>query len=410
MDRWLRMALLLVTFSEGLIAQWASLAFRGEGMSVVAWVAVLAVLAAVNILAFPAARARLRARGVSRFMSRGWLLFSVAALLAGTLLAAAFALSSVLLAVGYSAGILGVENARLLLVAVGGTALAFGFGSIAWGASIGQRRVVVEPVDLPMADLPPGLGDLRMAHITDLHIGPLLGVERLRDFVERVNHLEPDLIFITGDLFDFDPAFIESGCRELGRLSARHGVFAVLGNHDVYTGADAVAAGLARFTGIRLLRDEWSRVEVGDFFLCIVGVEDSGQGWTERESENPALERLAREIPDAHPCLLLCHRPSYFRQAARLGFPFVLAGHTHGGQIALPLSPHQNPSRIIAHWTRGLFELDGSVMYVNRGLGVAGLPVRLNCAREIAILRLVDDTRLDRRFPDLGSRSTRALL
>ena len=181
---------------------------------------------------------------------------------------------------------------------------------------------------------------------------------------------------------------MDEGCRELGKLSARHGVYAVLGNHDVYTGTELVAEGLRDIAGIRLLRDEWIRFEVGGRALALVGIEDTGEGWTERHCESPELEQLASELPADLPSLLLAHRPSYFRQAARLGFSVVLSGHTHGGQIALPLAPNHNASRVIADWTRGVFEEGESILYVNRGLGMAGLPLRINCPREIALIQL----------------------
>ena len=91
-----------------------------------------------------------------------------------------------------------------------------------------------------MSGLPAGLAGMRLVQITDLHIGPQLRGPRLARFVERVNRLDPDLIAITGDIFDFDPSFIEDGCRELGKLRTRHGFYAVPGNQDVYTGPDAV--------------------------------------------------------------------------------------------------------------------------------------------------------------------------
>jgi predicted MPP superfamily phosphohydrolase len=124
--------------------------------------------------------------------------------------------------------------------------------------------------------------------------------------------------------------------------------------------------------------------------LCLAGIDDPGEGWTDREAESPEIERLAKQIPNEITSLLLIHRPSFFRQAARLGFPVCLAGHTHGGQVSFPGAQHHNPSRLIARWTRGLFQDGDSLLYVNRGLGVAGPPIRLNCPREIALLRLVE--------------------
>ncbi len=143
-------------------------------------------------------------------------------------------------------------------------------------------------------------------------------------------------------------------------------------------------------TSIRLLRDEWVWIEAHDARLALLGIEDPGRGWTDRDAESTALERLAQEIPATVPRILLAHRPSYFRQATRLRLDLMLCGHTHGGQISLPAPlQHHNISRLIARWTRGLFEEEETRLYVNRGIGVAGPPVRLNCPREIAVFTLV---------------------
>ena len=137
--------------------------------------------------------------------------------------------------------------------------------------------------------------------------------------VERSNALEPDLIVITGDIFDFDPAFIEDGLRRLAELRARCGVYAILGNHDIYTGTQRVVAGFAAFApGIRLLRDEIVKLPLPEP-LYLAGVEDPGPDWSARGLELPAIERLAGERAADGPTLLLVHRPEAFPQAARLG-------------------------------------------------------------------------------------------
>jgi hypothetical protein len=207
--------------------------------------------------------------------------------------------------------------------------------------------------------------------------------------VERTNALEPDLIVITGDIFDFDPAFIEDGLRRLAELRARCGVYAILGNHDVYTGTDRVVAGFAALApGIRLLRDEIVELPLpGKLYLA--GVEDPGPDWSARRLELPAIERLASQRPDDGPTLLLVHRPEAFPQAARLGFPLVLAGHTHGGQLALPTPGGPwNLARIVTRFTRGRYQLANSTLYVTRGVGVGGPALRVNCSREITTLEL----------------------
>lgn len=377
---------LSVGISETLILQWWLLVSGRPPLGAPAFAGALVLLLGANFLLLSGMRLLSRRYRQVRVVGHAYMLATLGALLTGPLLVAAFVAVEFPVWIAGGAGDAAGQRA---LGAAGGAAIAVGFASILWGRSFGQRRVAIEKVRIPMPVLPGPLRGLRIAHLSDLHIGPHLRAPRLRSYVDRVSAIDPDLIVITGDLFDFDPEYIEEGCRELARLSARHGVFAILGNHDLYTGADAVAEGLAKHTGIRLLRDECVAIEIEDTRLYLLGVDDPGRGWTDRDSEHDAITRLVSELPAEVPHLLLAHRPSFFRQAARLGIPLTLAGHTHGGQIALPgPGRHLNISRLISHWTRGLFREGRSLLYVSRGLGVAGIPVRLNCPREIALLQL----------------------
>ncbi|MDG2308313.1 MAG: metallophosphoesterase [Candidatus Binatia bacterium] len=391
MNKILRFALVALSGAEVLILHWAILAYRGLGIGAAQALVGFIVAFATNLVLFPMARRRIRAEGIGLVFSRGWIIGSIAALWAGILLAVAF------LFFGTSVWLLGwaieiPDAARALVLAGGGgLAIALGFGSILWGYLIGQRWVSVKSVELPLRGSSSPVPSVQIAQITDLHIGPMLRAPKLRGYVDRINRLEPDLIVITGDIFDFDPQYIDEGCIELGRLRAKHGVLAVLGNHDVYTGVEAVVAGLGQHTEIRVLRDEWIQLDIDGKPLCIAGIEDPGEGWREKESEHPALELLGPDLPPHLPRLLLAHRPSYFAHAARVGFPIVLAGHTHGGQLRLPFARNFNVARIIAHWTSGRFDIGDSTLYVSQGLGVAGLPVRLNCPREISLIRLVGE-------------------
>jgi hypothetical protein len=381
-------ALLLLTTSEALIVQWGLLASGRGVLGPLGFLALLPTVAALNFALIFWLRPRSRSGFSAMLMNRFIMLGSMGALLSGPLLFASFAVVIVPLFALYGSADPG-PVARGVILAGGGVAIAFGFGSILWGFAVGQRRVTVERIDVPMRDLPPEHTGVRIVQITDLHFGPQLRAAKLARFVQRVNELDGDLIVITGDIFDFDPIYIDEGCKALADLRARHGVYAVLGNHDVWTGADAVAEGIARHTKIQLLRDAWERIDVRGRPLYVVGIDDPGRGWNERRMESPALERLAAEVPTDGPRILLMHRPSFFPQVARLGMPLALAGHTHGGQIALPLAHHYNISRLLTDWSRGYFEDGESVMYVNRGLGVAGPPVRLNCSREICVLQLI---------------------
>ena len=375
--------LALLAGSEALILQWALLATGREPLGAGGFAAVGLGLVAANVALLFAMRARSRSGIASLIWSRVFMLGSLGALFSGPPLLAAFGVIGLPLLVAGAPG-------NGALIAGGGAAVALGFGSILWGFLVGQRRVSVEHIDLPLPGLPPALAGLRIAQITDLHIGPQLRRPQLERLVARVNATGADLIVITGDIFDFDPAYIEEGCAGLAGLSAPRGVYAILGNHDVYTGADAVADGLKRHTHIRLLRDEVERIDVDGHDLWLIGIEDPGRAFRQRDMECPALPELAASVPDGAPSVLLMHRPAYFRQVARLGLPAALAGHTHGGQVALPPpAQHHNLSRLMTDWTRGGFKEGGTFMYVNRGLGVAGPPIRLNCTREIALLSLV---------------------
>ena len=131
------------------------------------------------------------------------------------------------------------------------------------------------------------------------------------------------------------------------------------------------------------------------FHTQIAGIDDPGEGWTERESENGALERLAAEIPDDLPRLLLAHRPSYFTHASRLGFPLVLSGHTHGGQIGFEWGPLRwSVARFMYTRWAGLYEEPSMQagrkqhLYINRGIGTIGPPLRFGIRPEITLLTL----------------------
>jgi hypothetical protein len=163
-----------------------------------------------------------------------------------------------------------------------------------------------------------------------------------------------------------------------------------------------VSAGLRELTPIRLLRDSADCIEIGGESLYLLGIDDPGRGITDRDHSSEALERLAKATPSDAARILLVHRPSYLRQIAALRLPVALAGHTHGGQITLPRpAHHHNIARLTANWTRGMWSSGESLMYVNRGLGVTTVPIRLNCPREIAMIEIVpqDASGLERAQP-----------
>jgi predicted MPP superfamily phosphohydrolase len=378
---------LLLGVCQALLWQWALVVVGGgPGLSAAGVALLAAALVAANALAVRPVRRALRRRDAAGALARLYVDAGVSALLLGATLAVV-GVTSLLLA-----GLLGAVGSGLApqaFRAASGGAMALVAGALAWGFTGGQARVERTRVRLPVPGLAPALRGLRVVQATDLHIGNRLAGARLERMVARINALDPDVVVLTGDLFDFDPADVEDGARRLGGLRARYGVYAILGNHDIRTGAEVVARGLARLApGIRLLRDEIVRLPVAEP-LYLAGLEDPGNDWSARGVELPGLERLAWARPADGPTLLLAHRPEHVGQAARLGFPIVIAGHTHGGQLALPTpGGHWNLARIATPYTRGLFRSGNTLMYVNRGLGVGGPALRVNCPREIATLEL----------------------
>ncbi len=268
-----------------------------------------------------------------------------------------------------------------------GVSLVLITGLLIYGYLGGQRQLGLSEIDLPLTHWPAASPPIRIAHISDLHIGTNLTTQELETYVQRVNALRPDLILLTGDILDSNPAYIPDFFPYLNTLHARYGVFACLGNHDRYAGVQAVAAGLADYTRITLLRDQVVHLAMTGTTLHLIGLDDRGKDWARGLDEDTTLTRLRADIPSHEPTILLSHRPDIFPAAASLGIDLTLSGHTHGGQFALPFQPHQfNLARFITRFPRGQYTLRDCSLYVNRGLGVTGQRIRLFTPREIALL------------------------
>jgi uncharacterized protein len=369
---------------QALIAHWLwTVALAQPSGGILPWVGAALVLATANARIVP----RLR-RGNGGRVARLYVETGVATLIVGLSVIASWAAFALF---GGAAWALGAPGAAVFGVFRAASALfvAAVAGQAAWGFTFGQQRVEVTTTRVPLPKLHTDLTGLRIAQISDLHIGNRLDRAKLDHLIERTNATRADLIVLTGDLFDFDPSLLEEGARGLSRLRARCGVYAILGNHDHYVGAELVADALARHApGIRLLRDELVRVPVAEP-LYLAGVEDLGGPFFERGLHVPAIDALADQRPSDGPVVLLVHHPEMFGHAARRGFPLVLAGHTHGGQIALPVGRRGiNLARVMTPLTRGAYQHESSILYVNRGIGVGGPAVRIHCNREIAVFEL----------------------
>jgi uncharacterized protein len=360
-------------FAQAVLAAWAVVLLAGPAS--VPWAALVgagALLALGNAWLVPRlGEARPRGAWAGR-LGTGYvgLAFGTIAVAGGVagVAAALLVLSGLLAFVGLAPG----HGLALFRVASVGAATVIA-ATLAWAASAGRGVLEVSERRLEVPALPPALDGLRIVHLSDLHIGNGLHGEALSTLVERVVALAPDLVAITGDLFDYDPDAVPDGARRLGALRARLGVFAVLGNHD--DDRDMPAA-LAR-RGVVVLRDTRTELTTRGERLDLIGI----RFWTRREADIAALLRGAGPAR-----VLLAHDPRRFEEATALGIPLVLSGHTHGGQVVLPLigAPAARKFPVLS----GLARRGSTTMFVSRGIGTVYVPVRVACPPEVALLTL----------------------
>jgi hypothetical protein len=257
---------------------------------------------------------------------------------------------------------------------VGATGLAFG-----WGMTIGRHGYEVREVVVRIAGLPKALDGYVLAQISDVHAGLFVGERELREGAELIRKIRPDILVATGDLVDFDPRQAPALARALRDAAPRDGAFAILGNHDYYAGHVPVSEAL-RAGGITLLVNESRRIRPRDGGgFALVGLDDM---WSPRHGgPGPDLAAATAGLPPDAARILLAHQPAAFELAAG-EVALQLSGHTHGGQI-------QPGGLFIRGPVAGRYDREGSVLYVNRGFGVAGPPVRLGVPPEITRLVLV---------------------
>lgn len=259
----------------------------------------------------------------------------------------------------------------LIAISLAGMGTANALGEVA------VRRVLV-----PLRRLPRALQGFRIVQLSDVHIGPTLGADWLERVVARVNALAPDAVVITGDLVDGSVEELRDQVAPLAKLSAKHGVFFVTGNHEYYSGADEWIDELARL-GVRTLRNERVALGDGEHSFDLAGVDD----WTARRFGGGHGANLARALAGRDPArelVLLAHQPKQIHEAARLGVGLMLSGHTHGGQIF----PWQLLVKLDQPYIAGLAQHEDTHIYVSRGTGFWGPPMRVAAPAEIALIEL----------------------
>ncbi|HEY7194950.1 MAG TPA: metallophosphoesterase [Gemmatimonadales bacterium] len=264
---------------------------------------------------------------------------------------------------------------------------AVGLGISAYGIWSAERLPVVTRRTLVFPDLPEGLDGIRVAHLSDVHAGIHMSEGKMAEIVKQTNALGADLILQTGDMIDISQSYIPDYVRAFRDLSAPLGVVTVLGNHDRYTGADAVIRGV-KDAGQVFVQNGVHVIERRGAALALVGIDDP-RNWRADDPQESDIDKALRVTPPAKEAfrILLAHRPGAFDGAAPRRIPLTLAGHIHGGQFYLPVIGW-SPGRLITKYVMGHFTQGDSQLYVSRGIGVVGVPLRVFVPPEIALFEL----------------------
>lgn len=255
-------------------------------------------------------------------------------------------------------------------------AVASGLGAFAMRSALGP--VAVRRIEIPLRRLGRKQDGITLAQLTDLHIGPTIGHQDLADIVRRTNALDPDVVAITGDLVDGTVDELRDAVAPLANLKAKYGVFFVTGNHEYFSGAQAWVDEISRL-GIRVLRNE--RVPIGEDggLFDLAGVDDRSAARSREDGHGEDLHKALNGRDRERAVVLLAHQPRTVLDAAAFGVDLQLSGHTHGGQIW----PFGALVRLQQRFLTGLARHGDTLIYVSRGTGYWGPPMRLLAPAEI---------------------------
>lgn len=285
--------------------------------------------------------------------------------------------------------LLPINRRKFLGIAAGAGAAGLGVNSVL----IAPNRPRVVRLDIHLRRWPEGLSGLTIALLSDFHYDPYFSIHPIQASIDIVNALRPQLVLLTGDFvsvpFWGDPAKgaadAEPCAAILKNLKASHGVWAVMGNHDAFTDPDRVTASL-QAQGIRVLANQSTPIEADGARFWLGGVDDV-------LGKTADVDATLQNVPPGEPTVLMVHEPDYADRVARHAVDLQLSGHSHGGQVRLPLLPPLYLPDLGRKYVWGLYKVGGLTLYTNPGLGTVGVPARLNCPPEITFLTI---------YPGLG--------
>ncbi len=234
-------------------------------------------------------------------------------------------------------------------------------------------------------NLPAGLNGFRIVQLSDIHSGIYMTEQQMRDIFHLANEQHPDLVAITGDFVDNSPSEIPALYRTITDLKAGYGVYGCLGNHDHYASAPLVSSAL-RQQGVNVLTNDRRTLRINGESLTLLGVDDSEAG----TPNATRIDQAVQNTPGDSFRMLLSHRPDLFNDARDRGIDLTLAGHTHGGQIGFEvMGVPFYPIHLFHEYAKGLYEIGDQKLYVNVGIGMVGVPVRM-VRPELTVIELTN--------------------
>jgi uncharacterized protein len=253
---------------------------------------------------------------------------------------------------------------------------------IGYGVFIERFDLRMREQDLVFPDLPEDLHGLRLVQLTDIHLSPFLSEHELARAVDMANETRAHLALVTGDLITYPGDPVDVCLNQLTRLRADAGVLGCMGNHEIYAGVEDYVEAQGQRLGLPFLRQRAKALRFGSATLNVAGVDYQHKG-------RPYLRGAHKLVDPQAFNILLSHNPDVFPVAARQGFRFTSAGHTHGGQVRVEiLRQDLNVARFFTPYVDGLYRQNGSAIFVSRGIGTIAFPARFGAPPEVALLRL----------------------
>jgi uncharacterized protein len=263
----------------------------------------------------------------------------------------------------------------------------------AYGLFYGRLNLETTHQQIKLRRLPKTFEGFSIIQLSDLHISSFMSAEEIRKYVAIANQLKGDLVVLTGDFITYDPSAQGAVVKELSALHAPFGVFGCLGNHEYMTETEDSITRLFATEQIRILRQEQVSIQLHQETVNLIGV-DYQQARFSKDHEGHLVDQYMagseKLVMPGTANILLNHNPNAFDRAAELGIDLMLTGHTHGGQLSLEFV-HRGLclSRFVTSYVSGWYQKARSQLYVNRGIGTIGLPMRVGARPEITVFELV---------------------